>query len=138
MPSRKSAKRKHNRRATKAKRVAARKAQRKVSRTNSKARLLRDVEKRVVSQESELTELEDTEKFMGKKLNRLIAPGIDVNEELKKKWKFQEKAREVSEPAAETDEGLGIEAEEEAGESPSEPAGTDKEADEEEDDSEGY
>jgi hypothetical protein len=136
MPSRKSAKRKHSRRA-KAKRIAARKAQRKVSRTNSKARLLRDVEKSVVSQEGELTELEDTEKIMGKKLNRIIAPGVDVNEELKKRWKAQEKEREVSEPAAETSEGLGIEAEEEAGESPFD-VDSEKEADEEEDDTEGY
>jgi len=134
----KSKKRSHAKavRRTKAKRAAAVRKQNFASKTMHKAKILRDIEKRVMSQESELTELEDTEKFMDKKLNRLIAPGVDVNEELKKRWKAQEKAREVAEPAAEADEGLGIEAEE-AGESPFD-VDSEEEADEEEDDSEGY
>lgn len=146
MPSRKSAKRKSGRRAqkrwraAKPKRVAARRTQRKISKTSPKAGILRDVERRVVSQEKELTELEDTEKVMGSKLDRIAAPGVDVGDELQKKWKFQERARELDQ-GKEAEEGLGIEAEEEAGEDPlepAEPAEPEEVEPEEEDDGEGY
>lgn len=146
MPSRKYAKRKSGRRAQKArraakpKRVAAKRAQRKISRNGPKARILRDVERRVVSQEKELTELEDTEKVMGRPLDKVAAPAVDVAEELQKKWKFQERARELDQ-GKEAEEGLGIEAEEEAGEDPlepAEPAEPEEEEPDEEDDGEGY
>ncbi|MFH1622930.1 MAG: hypothetical protein ABIA12_00190 [Candidatus Aenigmatarchaeota archaeon] len=143
MPARKPAKRKSGRRAlkgrraAKAKRAAARRTHRKISRNSPKARILRDVERSVVLQESELTELEDTEKAMGRRLDRVAAPGVDVGEELQKKWKFQERARELDE-GKEAEEGLGIEAEEEAGEEPFEPTEPDEEEpNREEDDGEG-
>jgi len=99
--------------------------------------MLRDVERRVVSQESELTELEDTEKVMGRKLDSVAAPGVDVGEEMQKKWKFQERARQLDQ-GKEAEEGLGIESDEEAGEDPLEPAEPEEEEPDEEDTDEGY
>ena len=85
------------------------------SNASSKPRILSELRKSIVSQEDEADEVEDAEKAMGKKLNRLTAPGVDVVNELKKRWKAQEKGREVSESETETNEGLGIEKEEEEG-----------------------
>jgi len=86
------------------------------SNASSKPRILSELRKSIVSQEDEADEVEDAEKAMGKKLNRLTAPGVDVVNELKKRWKAQEKGREVSESETETNEGLGIEKDEEEGE----------------------
>ena len=136
MPSRKPAKRKSAKRA-KPLRAAVHKHPARVSKSSSKARILSDVRKLTVSQESDANELESTEAVMGKKLNRFTAPGMDVIDELKKRWKAQEKERSVGESEAETNEGLGIEKEEEEEEEPFQAADPEEVKDEEEEDGEG-
>lgn len=110
----------------------------KTPKVSSKPRILSELRKSIVSQESEANELGDTETAMGKKLNRFTAPGIEVVDELKKRWKAQEKGVEVKESETETGEGLGIEKEEEEGEEPVQLADPEEEKDEEEEDGEGF
>jgi len=137
MPSRKPAKRKSAKRAARPLRAAVHKHPARVSKSSSKARILSDVRRHTVSQESDANELESTEAAMGKKLNRFTAPGMDVIDELKKRWKAQEKERSVGESEAETNEGLGIEKEEEEEEEPFQAADPEEVKDEGEEDGEG-
>lgn len=138
MPARKSAKSKSAKRAAKPLRAATHRHPARVSRSSSKARLLSDVRHSTVSQEAEANEVENTEAAMGKKLNRFTAPGLEVVDELKKRWKAQEKERSVGESEAETNEGLGIEKEEEEEEEPFQVADPEEAKDEEEEDGDGF
>ena len=80
--------------------------------------LLKKLEKEVVEQEKEGMDVEEEEVLTRKRLDRVTAPGIQVEEKLKKRWKSEETEKEVTEPKEETNEGMGIEKEEEEGEDP--------------------
>ena len=82
----------------------------------TKKKILKKVEKQVVEQEKEKTELEESEEFTGKDLDVEKAPAVDVAEELEKKWEHQETERELKEPEVLADEGMDIESKEAAGE----------------------
>ena len=84
----------------------------------TKKRLLEEIEKEVVDQEKEKTELEESEEVTGKKLDIIQAPALDVGEELEKEWKHEEKEQELKEETEFTDESLKVEEEEEKGEEP--------------------
>jgi hypothetical protein len=81
-----------------------------------KKKVLKKLERRTVRQEKEKNYLEDSEEITGKKLDKVAAPGVDFEDELKKKWKYQELGREVEEKNP--DEESDIDEEEEAGEEP--------------------
>jgi hypothetical protein len=84
-----------------------------------KEKLLKELEKEVVDQEKEKTDLERGEEFQGKKLDPITAPAVDVAEEMDKEWKHQEKEKQVmDEDDVEVDAGMGIEEEQAAGEEP--------------------
>jgi len=82
-----------------------------------KRRILKDLEKSVKNQKKEEDELEDSERFTRKRLDPVRAPAVDTMEEMKKKWKYQEKSRELVEEGSFTNEG-DVESEEESGEEP--------------------
>lgn len=82
-------------------------------------KILKDMEKEVVDQNREKPEIEEYEKVSGKKLDATNAPAIDAGEKLDKEWKDEEKEREIretNEPQELTNEGMGIEKEEQKGE----------------------
>lgn len=101
----------------------------------TKKKLLKELERKVVGQEKEKIDLEESEEITGKKLDEVEAPAVDVEEELKKKWKYEETEREIGEEKQFTNEG-DIEKEEKAGEEPYPEIGEaiKKDADEDEED----
>lgn len=80
----------------------------------AKKKILKRLEKKVVNQERERFELENSERITRKKLDPVGDPAVDTMEELRKKWKYQETARELGEEGKFTNEG-DVESEEESG-----------------------
>jgi hypothetical protein len=103
-----------------------------------KKRLLGKVRSEMVGQAFEKDEVVETEIVSRKRLDPSAAPGIDIEEKLKKKWKQDEEERSLDEPKGESEEGMGIEKDEAAGEEPYPEIGQaiKEEADEEEDEDE--
>jgi len=138
MPARKSAKSKQAKRKS---RIVERRhavAAVRTPKASSKPRILSELRKGIVSQDDDASEVERTEAAMGKKLNRFTAPGVEVVDELKKRWKAQEKGVEVKESETETKEGMGIDKEEEEEEEPFQLADPEEEKDEEDEDGDGF
>ncbi len=84
----------------------------------AKKKILERLEKEEGKIEKEGAELDEFEHLTGKELDATQAPGIAVEEKLKKKWKHEETEQEIEEPGEVLDEGMNIEKEEEAGEEP--------------------
>jgi hypothetical protein len=103
----------------------------------TKKKLLNKSEKHVADQNIK-PEIEEYEKTSGKKLNVTRAPAIDVQEKLEKEWTDEEEEREQGESEEFTNEGMGIEKQEEKGEEayPEIKEAISNEADEEEEEEE--
>ena len=84
----------------------------------TKKKLLKEIEKEVVDQDKEKTELEDSEETTGKEIDPVNAPAVDTMEEMKKEWKYEETGREVGEANTYTNEGMDVEEKERTGEDP--------------------
>lgn len=100
-----------------------------------KEKILKEIEKEVVDQGKEGTELENWEKLTGEKLDESRAPAVEAMKKLRNEWKQEETEREIGESKNEIDEPSDIEKEESAGEEPYMETGKiiKEEADEEED-----
>lgn len=84
----------------------------------TKKELLKKLEKDDVEQLEEGKDIEKFEETTGKEIDVKEAPGIEIEEKLKKKWKHEETEHELQEEDKFVNEGKETESEEEAGEPP--------------------